>query len=191
MSAPYELIQALKAMSGITHFVETGTNRGDTAMWAAGVFGSVITIEESPAIHGAAVHRLGSCLGLKTILGESSKTLRDLQASGGLHFPAIYWLDAHWGGGDNAGKDRECPLLEEILALNESPEHNIILIDDARLFLKPPPIEHNPSHWPDIATVTYALWNKGIRYVCVVGDVIVALPLGWKPWLVKHLRGEV
>jgi hypothetical protein len=75
----------------------------------------------------------------------------------------LFWLDAHWSGGDTWGKDDVCPLIEELELIFASPNKNkVILIDDARLFTAPPPSPHRHENWPamkDIVNILPADWD--------------------------------
>ena len=90
--------------------------------------------------------------------------------------PAIFWLDAHWCGGNTYGNDDPCPLLDEIRIIKQSGINHIIMIDDARFFLKPPPRPQNPELWPGLKEIL-GLLNRDENYFTFVSeDVIVALP---------------
>ena len=66
----------------------------------------------------------------------------------------LFWLDAHWSGGETYGEQDECPLLKELDIIFNSPMKNYaILIDDARLFLAPPPLPHLVENWPSIKQI--------------------------------------
>jgi hypothetical protein len=68
---------------------------------------------------------------------------------------------------------------------------HIVLIDDARLFLAPPPLPHEASHWPDIATICGLLSMPGTtRYVVVHEDVIIGVPDVARARLTEFIRGE-
>ena len=182
---PRDLCVALKAATGIKSFVETGTNAGCTAAWAASEFDKVFTIEADELLHGQAGARLCVHPNVTVALGNSPQILFNLAHE----LPcSIFWLDAHWGGDGNARIDTECPVLREIHALNTRREPDVILVDDARLFLRPPMPPHNPEEWPDAAAVFWALNDSGRRYVVVVDDVIVAVPMIYRRFLVNHLR---
>ena len=88
----------------------------------------------------------------------------------------LFWLDGHWSGGETAGEDDECPLLGELACLSER-RNDIILIDDARLFLCAPPRPHKPSQWPTISEViTFLIESGDRRFVQIVDDVIFIVP---------------
>jgi hypothetical protein len=98
----------------------------------------------------------------------------------------MFWLDAHWSGGETYGENDECPLLEELAIINVSPYEHIILIDDARLFLSPPPAPHRIEQWPDITTVINCLNCVSNRYIIIIEDVIVAAPSKFKVILAQY-----
>ena len=152
-------------------FVETGTYRGDTARLAAQIFTEVHTIESNPEyfITAASTTAINSPeVKLAFHRGESPTILRTILP--GLPIPVLFWLDAHWMG-EGPMPLCECPLLDELVAINESGCRGIIAIDDARLFIDPPPPPHNPAQWPTMAQVRLVL---GERHVVICEDVIIA-----------------
>ena len=94
----------------------------------------------------------------------------------------LYWLDAHWCVADNtAGGNSQCPLLEEIKAIRHLNEESIIIIDDARYFIAPPPSPHEISHWPDLNSILEALYNLSKNHEIVIfNDIILFYPLALK-----------
>lgn len=78
-----------------------------------------------------------------------------------------------WGG--TYGKNDECPLLDELgLIFSAGLSNFAILIDDARLFLAPPPYPHAINAWPTIIEVTKTLpagWD-----MIIFDDVIFITP---------------
>jgi hypothetical protein len=175
MGPPKELVLELQRLLGLRHFIETGTMSGDTAFWAAEHFEGIVTIEASPVWYERACQRLAKCANVRVVLGDSRTRLAETLAD--LHDPALLWLDAHWSGGETAGAGSECPLPEEIAAINASSADHGILVDDARCFLSPPPRPHRAEQWPDLAMVIALLTNGGRRYVVVHDDVLMAVPV--------------
>jgi hypothetical protein len=170
-------------------FVETGTNHAETAVWASDNFDRVFTIEAFQPLYQAAVETFGSRPNIQFLDGDSRTHIRSL--AGSLSEPAIFWLDAHWCGEHTFGKTDECPVMGELEALNESEVPHLILIDDARLFLAPPPAPHDADQWPDISTICKSLGaHSSNRYVAVHDDVIIAVPNSGKRPLVECLRAE-
>jgi len=188
MGPSEDLVFALKQKAVADAFVETGTFLGDTAAWASKYFSQVVTIELSPHYYAEAQARFNQTPVVRAMQGESAKVLRELVPT--LKGPAFFWLDAHWSGLDTAGREAECPLLEEIGILNESSADHILLVDDARLFCAPPPLPHRIGDWPGLASVTAALHDGGRRYVVLYEDVFVAMPVvhaGYmSEWLQRH-----
>jgi hypothetical protein len=111
-------------------FVETGTCHGDTIDAVADVFQRCYTIELSPELHVQAHKRLAHYPHVACVEGESSTELpRVLQH---LDEPALFWLDAHFAGGNtaNAGFD---PIFKELDSIyRHAVKRHVILIDDAR-----------------------------------------------------------
>ncbi len=185
--APRELVLWLRNTFDVKTFVETGTNRAETSVWASDEFQNVKTIEAYEPLFRNAVESYGSRRNIEFLLGDSREHIRQLVSS--LVNPAIFWLDAHWCGTETFGNGDECPVLGELESLNASAVAHFILIDDARLFLSPPPSPHDANHWPDIATICRALQNHSSnRYVAVHDDVIVAVPGFAKTSIVEFIR---
>jgi len=170
-------------------FVETGTNRAETAAWASANFERVFTIEAYGPLYQRALEAFGDRKNIQFLKGDSRTHIKSLLIR--LTEPAIFWLDAHWCGEDTFGKTEECPVVGELELLNTSKVGHIVLIDDARLFLAPPPPPHEASYWPDIATICGLLSTPNTnRYVVVHDDVIIGVPDVAKPRFMEFIRGE-
>lgn len=174
MGRPQELVLRLSDRFGVDTFIETGTFRGRTAGWAAQFFPCVKTIERSKELYDEAVARHGRLDNVEFLHGDSRELLKGVVPA--LQRPAIFWLDAHWSGGVTYGENDECPLIEEIAVLRRSPHEHMVLIDDARLFLSPPPRPHRVEAWPTIDRVAEELKAVHPVYMVVVEDVIVVVP---------------
>lgn len=174
MGPPPELVLFLARESGAGRFVETGTFRGATARWAAGHFAAAVTIEASEELFRAAKTNLADLANLAVVHGESGRVLREQVPA--WREPVLFWLDAHWSGGPTFGVESECPLLAELAAIDASPVDHVILVDDARCFVSPPPRPHRASEWPGLTQVTAALAANGRRFVALWDDCFVAVP---------------
>ena len=173
MGPPQDLILAAKQLIGANVFVETGTFRGDTTKWASQHFSRVVTIEASLDFYRKAVERFSSQENVTVLHGSSRDCLRDVVDA--LDETAVFWLDAHWSGGETYGDTDECPVLDEISLIMNNDLQNSIFIDDARLFFSPPPLPHDLLQWPEIGTIIVSL--KPIHnYVTVFEDVIISIP---------------
>ena len=187
VGVPEKLTQFLGERYGIENFIETGTYLGDTSAWAAKVFKRVFTIEASKDLYSQALIKNGSNSNIQFNHGHTKQFLANLVPQ--LEQPSLFWLDAHWSGGVTYGSDDQCPLLEEIRLINTSSTIHFLLIDDARLFLYPPPPPQNPLNWPSIDEVIRVIQaqDKDI-YVCVFEDVIFAVPSYAKADLMTYLH---
>jgi hypothetical protein len=172
---PKKIVLDLCAAHSVTVFIETGTYQGATARWASQHFEQVHTIERSESLFEAHCRELSGLHGVAPYSGDSRDILPGIISELGDR-RALYWLDSHWFGGETSGQDDQCPLLGELECLTNRSQ-DIILIDDARLFLAAPPMPHQPSQWPTIAEVILAL-SGGIKrpYVQIADDVIFVVP---------------
>ena len=183
---PKTLVLNLQKIFSIGYFIETGTFKGGTTSWAANNFKKVITIENSKELFELAKVNLSSYPNIECIYGNSGEKITEILKS--LDKPAIFWLDAHWCGGLTFGSDYECPLIDEI---NHVVEHNlqhIIIIDDARYFVKPPKNTHSTEQWPGLNEIIPALMKKPGYYNFVCEDVIVSLPMSAKALLQPYFN---
>jgi hypothetical protein len=75
-------------------------------------------------------------------LGDSAVVLEELLASGVLPTePVLFYLDAHWSGGETAGEDVDggCPVLRELEVIaryRKKDVSDMIIVDDMRLMGK-------------------------------------------------------
>jgi len=183
---PQELALFLKERLALNTFVETGTFGGGTAAWAARHFPRVYSIEASEKYWREACTRHAGLDNVTFVHGHSPEQLAALRPQ--LDRP-LFWLDAHWCGHDTAGEPSQCPLTDELAAIAAAAlPQSAILIDDARLFLAPPPAPNRWEDWPDVAAVIEALDACGDLAIVVHDDVIVAVPRTLKPDLVSFLR---
>ena len=134
LGVPEELALTLKETFGLSTFVETGTYKAGSTVWASNHFSRVVTIEGFEEYFRRAIAAHGHRQNVEFLFGDSRQKLPEVLRT--LQEPAIFWLDAHWMGNKeiSAGTDRECPLLDEIAYLMDSSIDHYILIDDARLF---------------------------------------------------------
>jgi hypothetical protein len=176
MGPPPELTLMLQRQFGLDTFVEAGTYQGATARWAADHFRQVVTIEAAESLHQQAVRSHGATSNIRFLLADSRRGLLEVAPS--LSRPALFWLDSHWCGSTSFGHDDQCPLLSELEILADCPIEHFVMIDDARLFLSPPPHPNEATQWPDVQAVFGGLGRlRGApRYLVVADDVIVSVP---------------
>ncbi|MEG4213947.1 FkbM family methyltransferase [Microcoleus sp. Pol14C6] len=169
-----QLMLVLKNEYNLPTFVETGTWKGGTSVWAAQHFQQVFTIEFAKHIYESTSSTYSHIKNIEFLWGHTKEQLKFVVPQ--LNEPALFWLDAHWMGGGTAGEDDECPLLEELEIINNSECEHFILIDDARLFLSPPPSPHRIEQWPSLNEIIATLSAKTSRYTVIFEDAIVSVP---------------
>ncbi|KKN85726.1 hypothetical protein LCGC14_0275310 [marine sediment metagenome] len=157
-----KLVEEIAEALSIDVFIETGTHRGDTAMWAASRFRDVYTIEKSMKGYLAMQHvaEEAGVENLVALWGDSGSLLPDL-LSLVKEGPILFWLDAH------DGKHRP-PIREELDAIAQHPYNHVIFIDDARLFGR-----QGLEGWPTLEEIGCRLEDS---IVMLVRDAIVAYP---------------
>jgi hypothetical protein len=130
---------------------------------------------------------LASTPNVRCYLGDSAQVLPEILRQ--LRSPAMFWLDAHWCGEGTGFSQTECPLLRELeLILNHHRDH-IIMIDDARCFLAPPPPPHRANDWPSFADIcNFLLTYRPFPIVQLLGDVIYIGPRGTAPAVTECSR---
>lgn len=185
MGVPRELALKLKAEFDIRNFVETGTWQGGTAFWAAAHFPRVLTLEISPEISQKTAAKPECPKNIEFLVGDSAQLLPRvvLDLQGG----SLFWLDGHYSG-PGTGAGNECPLMDELAAVRPL-QDAVIMIDDARCFLGPPPRPHDPEHWVNIDVIFQYLRDHFPDHVTTIhDDVIISVPKKMKPLLDQDWR---
>lgn len=185
--APQKLIEHLHKTFSIPAFIETGTFQGETSAWASRLFEEVVTIEGSSEFYHAARERYHNLTNIKFLQGDSRSELGNAIIHVGGE-SALFWLDAHWMP-EAFGENAECPVIDEIRTIGVNSNH-FILIDDARLFLAPPPKPHRPEDWPDILSILTTLATNG-RYTIIKDDVIVSVPAFARAALREYCQNQL
>lgn len=171
---PAPFVENLKTRLKITSFFETGTFQGETTLWAASKFDSVVTVEASQAIYDSTRERFVGVTNISAYCEDSRVLMRRLLPT---LPPTIFWLDAHWcGDGRTEGLNDECPVLSELEIIKPFFKDHVVLIDDARYFLTKPPAPHKPEHWPSVSEILSVLLTDTLPHVQIFEDVIVLAP---------------
>jgi len=169
---PTKETEYLKHIMNLDVFVEGGTYKGGTAKEMSEKFRKVFTIEKSETMFDIATKKLNKVSNITMLKGDTREHLHNILQN---NDNILFWLDAHWSGGDTYGEEDECPLTEELEIIFKYNKNYVILIDDARLFLAPPPLPHKIENWQtlsDIVNVMPKNWDL-IEYE----DVIYLFPL--------------
>jgi hypothetical protein len=166
------LVALLARKYGIGCFVETGTYLGDGAIHAATIFPRVVTIEIKREYQQQAIARWHGH-NIEFLLGDSASLLPGVVSA--LEGTTFFWLDGHAGAGFFADEDN-CPLLGELEAIGASPHPHVIVIDDARAFLAPPPPPFKFERWPTLREVLNTACSRFPYYCVVMCDAIICVP---------------
>lgn len=151
---PEKQADFLRKKMNLDVFVEGGTFKGDTAKNMGSRFRKVYTIEKSKVMFDIAKENLQGIKNIDLLKGDTREHLRTILTT---NDNILFWLDAHWSGGDTYGEEDECPLIEELQIIFEYSKNYVILIDDARLFLAPPPSPHKIENWPSLVDILQVL----------------------------------
>lgn len=168
-------------------FVETGTFQGATAAWASAHFERVITIEGDETLYQAAQRKLAAHPNVECRWGDSRQLLPPIARQ--VSERKVYWLDAHWSGGNTFGEHAECPLVDELVAIYETGEEPFVVIDDARFFVSLPPFPHDIHSWPGYFEIARVVRKRSpSTFITVHADAIVLAPAWSAELLIPFLR---
>ena len=181
------LVAVFKTRLPLQVFVETGTFEGESIRRVRPQFDEIHSVESSTEYYTQGVSRFRDDPKIFLYLGHSPDVLRQLAPSL-RNKSVLYWLDAHWCVADHAaGDSSQCPLLDELGAISRLNEQSVILIDDARLFLCPPPRPHEVSQWPSFDSILKCLRGMSPAHeVMVLNDVLVCYPAGVREALTHY-----
>lgn len=124
----HALLQYLSWKFHLRMFIETGTHWGGTLKAMQPLFDQLYSIELSELWYGHAVEMFGTNGNVHLIHGNSALELPKLLERIP-NEPALFWLDAHYSGGDTACA-AEDPLLAEIQTIVKMRPNALIVIDD-------------------------------------------------------------
>jgi hypothetical protein len=127
-------------------FIETGTYTGHMVLSMLDKFQKVYSIELDKVLYQKAVTKFHSYKHVQILQGESDKILKKLLPN--VETSCLFWLDAHYSGGQTAKADIETPIMRELEHILNHPlaEKFILLIDDARCF-------DGTNDYPSIETI--------------------------------------
>jgi hypothetical protein len=96
-------------------------------------FENLYSIELSATLHQRAQLRLRAMTNLRLMCGDSGQLLPQICSQA--IWPALFWLDGHFSGGETAQGASDTPIWGELRAIAATPAfQGVVLIDDARCF---------------------------------------------------------
>lgn len=120
--------------SSIKTLIETGTYLGDMVYAVKNNFNKIYSIELSSELYTKAKKRFNGNKNVEIINGDSGEMIKNIidKESG----PILFWLDAHYSGGNTAKSNLgDTPIGKELdIIFSNWINGNVVLIDDARLF---------------------------------------------------------
>lgn len=117
------IVQSIFREFDIGHVVETGTFRGETTAYFAGLGAHVLTIEISRKLHYFSRARFLGNRSVRLVLGNSAAELGDaIEKNGDPQRTLFAYLDAHWY--------EHLPLAEELEIVLSRLSNVIVMIDD-------------------------------------------------------------
>jgi hypothetical protein len=184
-----ELVQFLRKQLPLGLFVETGAYLGDSIDVARQFFPDCRSVEMSPKLYERTRARFAGINNVKLEQGDSGAFFqrhREEFAAAA----ALFWLDAHWCEADStSGKESQSPLLAELAALGTLHADSVVMVDDARLYLAPPPHPHRSKDWPDFSAVLQALSSLSSSHrLMVLNDVLLFYPSRIAPAMLEFAR---
>jgi len=183
------LLSMMREVLHLYAFVETGTFEGESVRRALPFFEEIHSVELSEIYFKKAVQRFEKEKNVHLYHDDSVRFLKQVQQA--LKDKAVlYWLDAHWCCADEtAGGTSQCPVLEELDAISRLGAESVILIDDARLFLCPPPPPHTVEDWPRFDALVRKLFlMSSVHELMVVNDVLICFPRSIREHVEKYAR---
>ena len=104
--------------------VETGTYLGDMVEAQRNHFEKIYSVELSKKLFQRATKRFKVYSHINILNGDSGVVLNKLIQE--IDKPALFWLDGHYSEGITAKGAKECPVLEELEAIQKSNFYHII-----------------------------------------------------------------
>lgn len=155
---PWWMVVSLRNRFYLRNFVETGAGYGDTSIAASHLFQNVYSVELCPGVFRDQFEEMQKHPHIRRECGTSVEWLEKWLPE--LTEPTLFYLDSHWPGlGTKLA--HECPLLAELdLLIPFLRSNDIVMIDNAGMFIHPPRPPHDPSEWPSVDEIQGKIGDK-------------------------------
>lgn len=146
--------------------VESGTYKGRTAQKLARIAEHVTTIEADFNYFLKSKRALQQHTNITIIHGNSGVLIGNTLPSENIG--CVMWLDAHYSGGNTAGSQYPCPIMDELLQILplRQAANSVIFIDDSRSL-------NGANGWPILSEVVDYL-NQHDYFSIIIDDVLIA-----------------
>lgn len=122
-------IRRFARLASISTLVETGTYLGLTVDAMKGTFQRIYSVELDETLFLQAKSKFAKYPHITILQGDSGEVLRVLLEQ--VSCPCLFWLDAHYSGGETARGPEDTPILKELQIIFDHPQPNhVVLIDD-------------------------------------------------------------
>lgn len=163
-----EVVRGYSREHKINIFIETGTFLGEMIEAIKNNFKKIYSIELDKRLYKKSRRRFRKNKHIHIALGDSGEVLPKILSL--LNGPCIFWLDAHYSGGVTGKGPKNTPILKELnCILNNFVKGSIILIDDARLFMK------ITRDYPSIKELKELILNKRFGLKLEIKDDIIRI----------------
>jgi len=167
----YDFLKRIQELFKPDLFIETGTYYGATTINASQVFNEIYTVELSDYLFEKNLTKFKAYPSIHAFRGRSEKFLENILATL-KDKKMVFWLDAHYSGGETSFADKFTPIIEEISAIEKSGiKNSIILVDDIRYFYQ----EYAP-YPPLVEIINLILEISDTYQFAVLGDTLIAYP---------------
>lgn len=159
-----KVVTQYAAHFNIKTLVETGTYKGQMVKAMKNKFYKIFSIEIGDELYKKAAENFSGDKHVKIIHGDSGSILEELAVK--IQEPAVFWLDAHYSGGDTARGPKDTPARDELEIILDRNQDDVILIDDARDF-------NGTNSYPTVSDIELLVSKKKPNYsVEVKKDII-------------------
>jgi hypothetical protein len=176
MSLEESYIKMIADACNAETIVETGTYMGDSTIKMSRYFKQVHTIELGKELYEKAKTRFSKKKNIYLHQGDSAKLLPSIVKQ--LKTKTVFFLDAHFSLSDTAQGDENTPILTELEIIKKAGLSNaIIIIDDIRMFYKPPTSAKDTfiAGYPTIQNLIDTLLEINPSYkIAIVYDTLIA-----------------
>lgn len=153
--------------NGYDNFVETGTYQGKMVDAVKNYFTNIYSIELGEELYKKAQEKFSGYKNIKLFHGDSAVLIPTIISK--INQPILFWLDAHYSGGETARGTLDTPIEKELQFIFDHPiKDHTILIDDARLFI-------GKYDYPEMKKIEDITLANGYRF-SVNGDIIKIYP---------------